>query len=58
MHENNFTKKNLNIYIKEFKHWLKVNETKLKKLKFNLVPLKYYIFKLYIKYFLRKFFLK
>ena len=54
MHENNFTKKNLNIYIEEFKHWLKINEIKLKKLKFNLVPLKYYMFKLNLKYFLRR----
>tara|TARA_A100001015_G_scaffold81798_1_gene90641 strand:- start:190 stop:993 length:804 start_codon:yes stop_codon:yes gene_type:complete len=56
IHSNNFTNKNLKIYIEEYKRWLKKNEYKLKKLKYNLVPLRYYILKLNLKYFFKKIF--
>jgi len=51
VHSNNYSEKKLNLYIQELKCWVEKNQNK--KYKFNL--LKYYLFKLKIKFLLKKF---
>lgn len=45
LHANNYSAKNLNIHIEELSNWIKQH----KKIKYNLLYLKFYIFKLKIK---------
>jgi len=51
-HPNNFTNKNLKMYVNELKYWIENNQNLYKK-KYNLNYLKIYIFKLRIKKFLK-----
>lgn len=46
-HSDNLSNKKRDLYLQEFKYWLKNNEKKLKN--FNLLRIKFYIFKLFIK---------
>ena len=48
IHENNMSKKKLDLYIKELDDWLKKNTIRISK-NFSLKKLKYYLFKLKIK---------
>ena len=50
IHENNYSSKKLKTYIKEFQTWIKKNKGKYKK--FDLFRIKYFLFKLRMKYFL------
>ena len=51
VHEKNFSRK-IKIHYNEFKVWLNKNENKFKKLNYSLLNLKFYYFKLKIKYLL------
>jgi len=53
-HKDNFTSRNSRIYYLEFKHWYKDNFKLIKK--FSLTKLKYIIFKLRLKYYLKSLF--
>ena len=57
VHENNYSKQNLKSYIQELSNWLKKNNFLYKKKGISLLFLKYYLIKLKLKYFLKKFFL-
>jgi len=50
-HKDNFTNRNSRIYYLEFKHWYKDNFKLIKK--FSLIKIKYIIFKLRLKYYLK-----
>lgn len=53
IHNNNLSKKNLSLYILELENWIKRNNEKLKKEK-NLKYLKFYLFKLKVKFLFNK----
>ena len=55
IHKNNYSK-NLKVYSAEMSLWLKYNEKKLKKKNINLTKIKFFIFKLKTKLFLKKLF--
>ena len=50
IHENNYSSKKLKTYIREFQTWIKNNKRKYKK--FDLFKIKYFLFKLRMKYLL------
>ena len=56
IHENSFTKKNYNMYINELSNWIRENEKILLKNNYSLKKQKFYVKKLKIKSFLKKFF--
>ena len=53
IHQNNLSKKRLDIYVKEMKTWLRLNEKPL--VKYDLSKLRFFILKLKIKKFLNFF---
>ena len=55
VHSNNYSKKNLKIYINELKEWLKKNSSIQKEMNLSLFYLRYYLFKLKIKYLFSRF---
>ena len=55
IHENSFTKKNYNMYINELSNWIKENEKILLKNNYSLKKQKFYVKKLKIKSFLKRF---
>ena len=56
IHENSFTKKNYKMYINELSNWIRENEKILLKNNYSLKKQKFYVKKLKIKSFLKKFF--
>ena len=50
IHDNNYSRKKLQIYIEELQNWIKKNEERNKK--FDLFKIKYFLFKLRVKHFL------
>ena len=55
IHENSFTKKNYKMYINELSNWIKENEKILLKNNYSLKKQKFYVKKLKIKSFLKRF---
>ena len=55
VHKNNYSQKNLKIYIKELSYWITKNDKIYKKKNISLFFLKYYLFKLKVKYLLFSF---
>ena len=49
LHSNNFSSKNLNLYLKEMIYWYRKDGIKLKKEGYDLVNINFLIFKLFIK---------
>ena len=54
-HEDNFSKKNLSLYVNEYKYWLKLNKLSFIK-NYEIKKLKFFIFKLKLKLTLKNLF--
>ena len=56
IHQSNLSARRSDLYIKELKKWINYNRSSLTKMSLNLKNLKFYLFKLKIKIYFKKYF--